>query len=94
VLGLVSLLGETTGGGFVWRVAFVLGGLAGFVEAVRYLHGPGSPGTVRRLAVVDPALYLLVVAAAFLPPGSFLSALRTWQPPGSPAPPATPAPPR
>jgi hypothetical protein len=48
----------------------VFGGLAGLGEAVRHLHGPGSPGPVRRLAVVDPALCLLVVAAAFLPPGT------------------------
>ena len=70
VLGLVSLLGATTGGGVVWRVAFVLGGVVGFVEAVGYLRTPGGPGTVRRLAVVDPVLYLVVVAAAFLPPGA------------------------
>ena len=70
VLGLVSLLGATTGGGFVWRIAFVLGGLAGFVEAVRYLRGPGCPVAVRRLAVADPVLYLLVVAVALVRPGA------------------------
>src|SRR3954453_17391987 len=37
VLGLVSRLGSTTGGGLVWRVAFVVGGFAGFIESVRYL---------------------------------------------------------
>ena len=70
VLGLVSLLGSAAAGGLVWRVAFVLGGLAGFVEAVGYLYGPAGPGPVRRLAVLDPVLYLLVVVAAFLPPGT------------------------
>lgn len=70
VLGLVSLLGATTGGGLVWRVAFVLGGLVGVVEAAGCLAGPGASGPLRRLAVLDPALYLLVVAAAFLPAGA------------------------
>lgn len=70
VLGLVSLLGATTGGGFVWRIAFVLGGLAGLVEAVGYLRGPGCPVAVRRLAVADPVLYLLVVAVALVRPGA------------------------
>jgi hypothetical protein len=79
VLGLVSLLGSTTGGGFVWRVAFLVGGLAGFVEAVRYLlRGTGSPVAVRRLALADPVLYLLVAVAALLPAGTLaLAPLQT-----------------
>ena len=71
VLGLVSLLGSTTGGGFVWRIAFAVGGTAGCVEAIRYLlRGDGRPVAVRRLALVDPLLYLLVVTVAFLPAGT------------------------
>jgi len=71
VLGLVSLLGSTTGGGFVWRVAFAVGGLAGVVESVQYLlRDIGRPVAVRRLAVADPVLYLLVVAVALLPAGT------------------------
>ena len=71
VLGLVSLLGSTTGAGFVWRFAFVVGGLAGFVEAVRYLlRDIGRPVAIRRLAVTDPVLYLLVVVMALLPAGT------------------------
>jgi hypothetical protein len=68
VLGLVSLLGSSTGGGLVWRVAFVVGGLAGFVESVRYLlRDIGRPVAVRRLALADPVLYLLFVTVALLP---------------------------
>ena len=71
VLGLVSLLGSTTGSGFVWRVAFVVGGLAGFVESVRYLlRDIGRPVAIRRLAVTDPVLYLLIVTMALLPAGT------------------------
>ena len=71
VLGLVSLLGSTAGGSLVWRVAFALGGLAGVVETLHYLlRAVGRPRTVRRLALADPALYLLVVTVAFVPAGA------------------------
>ncbi len=72
VLGLVSLLGSANDGGIVWRVTFVLGGLVGFAESVHFLRrDPGRPVTaVRRLALVDPVLYLVVVAVAFLPAGT------------------------
>jgi hypothetical protein len=71
VLGLVSLLGATTGGGLVWRVTFVIGGFAGFVESVRYLaRDIGRPVAIRRLAGADPVLYLLVLTMALLPAGT------------------------
>ena len=71
VLGLVSLLGSTGGGSLVWRVAFALGGLAGVAESLHYLlRTVGRPLAVRRLAVADTALYLLIVTVAFLPPGA------------------------
>jgi hypothetical protein len=71
VLGLVSRLGSTTGGGLVWRVAFVVGGFAGFIESVRYLaRDIGRPIAIRRLAGADPVLYLLVLIMALLPAGT------------------------
>lgn len=71
VLGLVSLLGSANDGGIVWRVTFVLGGLTGCVESVRFLlRRLGRPVVVRRLALADPVLYLLVVTVAFLPAGT------------------------
>jgi hypothetical protein len=51
----------------VWRVSFAVGGLVGFVESVRYLGRVTRPAALRRLAVVDPVLYLMIVAAALLP---------------------------
>ena len=73
VMGLASLLASVNDGGLIWRITFMLGGLIGLVESVRYLqHGGGQVGriTVRKLSVVDPLLYALVVAAAFVPPGA------------------------
>lgn len=72
VLGLASMLG-TTGGdsGLVWRATFAIGGVIGVVESLRYLLRTGRarvPG--RRLAVLDPVLYALVIAAAFVPVGA------------------------
>lgn len=70
-LGLVSLLGSANNGGLIWRVTFVLGGLVGLAESVGYLlRGSARPATVRRLALADPVLYLLVVTVAFLPAGT------------------------
>lgn len=73
VLGMVSLLGSTAGGGLIWRTTFVLGGLFGTAASVRYLlrgGGRGRPSTVRRLALVDPVLFLLVVTVAAVPAGA------------------------
>jgi hypothetical protein len=71
VVGLASLLGSAGNGGLVWRVTFVLGGLVGFVESVRFLlRGAARPAAIRRLALVDPLLYLVVVTVAFLPAGT------------------------
>lgn len=72
VLGLVSLLGSANDGGIVWRTAFVLGGSLGFLESVRYLRRDTERpvAAVRRLALADPVLYLVVVAVAFIPAGT------------------------
>lgn len=70
VLGLVSLLGTANDGGMVWRVTFVLGGLVGFAESVRHLRVGSPVPAVRRLGLLDPVLYLLIVAVAFLPAGT------------------------
>ena len=73
VMGLASLLASANDGGLIWRITFVLGGLIGLVESVRYLQHGGDPsghiGT-RTLALIDPLLYALVAAAAFIPPGA------------------------
>ena len=52
-----------------WRVVFVLGGVIGLAESVRFLlRRQGLPGSVERvLATAAPLLYLLVVLAAFVP---------------------------
>ena len=67
VLGLTSLLSAAGDNAAVWRVSFAVGGLVGFVESVRYLGRVTRPAALRRLAVVDPVLYLMIVAAALLP---------------------------
>jgi hypothetical protein len=72
VMGLASLLASANDGGLIWRITFVLGGLIGLVESVRYLQHGGDPSGhigVRTLALIDPLLYALVAAAAFVPPG-------------------------
>jgi hypothetical protein len=73
VMGLASLLASANDGGLIWRCTFALGGLIGLVESVRYLRrGRGLPGrvSVRTLSLADPLLYALVMAAAFIPPGT------------------------
>lgn len=72
VLGLAALLASANDGGLVWRVSFLVGGLIGVIESVRYLLGGTGPRgrlTVRSLALADPVLYALVVAAALIPAG-------------------------
>lgn len=66
--GLMALLGAGTAGGLIWRVAFVVGGLIGFVESVAFLRSPDGPRAVagRTLQVLDPSLYALLVAGAFI----------------------------
>ncbi|WP_345379314.1 hypothetical protein [Pseudonocardia yuanmonensis] len=69
VLGLASMLGTAGDGGIVWRTTFAIGGVIGVLESLRYLLRTGRarvPG--RRLAVVDPLLYALLVVAAFVRP--------------------------
>ena len=69
VLGLASLLSTAGDSALVWRAAFAVGGLIGFVESVRYLGRVARPAALRRLAVVDPVLFLLMAAVALLPAG-------------------------
>jgi hypothetical protein len=70
VVGLASLLGSAGSGGLVWRVTFMLGGLAGAAESVHFLlRGAARPAAIRRLALVDPLLYLAMVTVAFVPGG-------------------------
>jgi hypothetical protein len=66
VTGLASVLGGADT--LVWRVAFVLGGLVGVVEAVGFLRAGHRPaGALERvLRAVAPLLYALVVAAALV----------------------------
>lgn len=67
-VGLASLLGSAGNGGLVWRITFVLGGLVGVAESVYFLvRGLGYPAAVRRLALADPLLYIVIVVVAFLP---------------------------
>jgi hypothetical protein len=71
VVGLASLLGSAGNGGLVWRVTFMLGGLAGAAESVHFLlRGAARPAAIRRLALIDPLLYLAMVAVAFVPAGA------------------------
>jgi hypothetical protein len=70
VLGLASLLGGSGANGLIWRVAFAAGGVIGLFEAIVYLSGarPALGFGSQLLRVISPALWALVVVAAFLPP--------------------------
>lgn len=72
IASLASMLGAGTEGGVLWRIVFTLCGLIGAVEALAFLRAPGGPVALagRALRAADPALYLLMVAAAFAPPGA------------------------
>jgi hypothetical protein len=66
VMGLGSVL--SGGNAVMWRVFFVLGGLAGLAESVAYLRAPGRPvGGDRVLRGLSPWPYAAVAAAALLP---------------------------
>lgn len=67
VMGLGSVL--SGGNAVVWRVFFVLGGLAGLAESVMYLRGRHlrPVGAARVLRAVGPWPYAAVVAAALVP---------------------------
>jgi len=66
VMGLGSVL--SGGDAIMWRVFFVLGGLAGLVESLTYLRGPRRAlGGERVLRAIAPWSYIAVVAAALLP---------------------------
>ena len=74
VASLVALLGAGTAGGAIWRVAFVVAGLLGFIESIRFLRAPDGPKALagRTLRALDPFLYLLVIAGAFVPPDTLV----------------------
>jgi hypothetical protein len=78
VLGLASLLGGSGANGLIWRVTFVVGGVIGLFEAIVYLTGarPALGFGSKLLRVFSPALWALVVIAAFLPPLLNLSSLQ------------------
>lgn len=69
---LASMLGAGTEGGVLWRIVFVACGLIGVIESLAFLRADGGPVALagRSLRAADPALYGLMVGAAFLPPGS------------------------
>ena len=65
-MGLGSVL--SGGNALVWRVFFVLGGLAGLAESVAFLRHPHRPaGGERALRGLAPWPYAAVIAAAFVP---------------------------
>lgn len=68
---LGSLLSGTTEGGLIWRITFILAGMIGLFESVTFLRAPGRPTsrTGRTLILLDPLLYLAMIAIAFLQPG-------------------------
>lgn len=65
-IGLVAVLAGDVP--IIWRVAFMLGGLVGVAESLDFLRSPEGPTKLggRILRALDPALYLLVVMAAFV----------------------------
>jgi hypothetical protein len=68
VASLAALLSGDAAGGLVWRVAFVLVGIAGAAESADFLRSPEGPRARpgRALRTLDPWLYLGVAATAFL----------------------------
>lgn len=57
----------------LWRIVFAACGAVGVVESLAFLRTPGGPVALagRSLSAADPALYALMIAAAFVPPGTF-----------------------
>lgn len=70
---MLSLLVADTAGGLGWRIAFVVVGLVGAAVSVSFLRATGGPVAMagRTLRVLDPPLYLCLVAGAFVAPGQF-----------------------
>lgn len=70
---LAALLAGGTEGGMVWRIVFVLAGLVGLLESLRFLRAPDGPKALagRTLRSLDPALYTFMIAAAFVPSEMF-----------------------
>ena len=71
---LAAMLAAGMPGGLLWRVAFAVGGLVGLCEAISFLSAPGGPRALagRTLQALDPALYIFMIGAAFVPAGSFV----------------------
>lgn len=68
-MGLFALLAGPTDGGLIWRVTFIVGSGIGLLETVSYLRPRARPiGLIlRALAIVDVPLFVVAIAAAFLP---------------------------
>ncbi|MGH3916992.1 MAG: hypothetical protein ACRDTC_26815 [Pseudonocardiaceae bacterium] len=73
-LGLGALLSGGSDGGLLWRITFIIGGLAGLAESLSFLQLPGRPFALagQFLRATDPMLYTLMVLAALIPGGLFL----------------------
>jgi hypothetical protein len=74
--GLASLLSAPGDSGLVWRLSFIVAGIAGAAESVEFIRAPHGPIGVpqRTLRALDPVLYLAVVATAFVPATGFVLA--------------------
>ncbi len=70
VAGLVALLAGNTAGGLIWRVAFLVVGILGFVEALTFIAAPDAPRAAvgRFLMGLDLPVYALVAAGTFVRP--------------------------
>lgn len=68
---LGSLLSGSPSGGLIWRSTFVAAGIIGLFESIGFLRAPGRPmaGTARALILLDPLLYVAMIAIAFLQRG-------------------------
>ncbi len=70
---LAAMLAAGTPGGLMWRLAFIVAGLVGLVEALSFLTAHDGPRAMagRTLRALDPVLYAFMIAAAFVSPGAF-----------------------
>lgn len=70
---LASMLGVGTGGGVMWRIVFAIAGLVGLFESLSFLRAADGPTALvgQTLRAMDPGLYMLMIAAAFVRPGTF-----------------------
>lgn len=72
--GLVAVLGAGVAGGVLWRVAFLVGGLLGLVEAIAFLLRSDGPvaWTGRTLRALDVPVYAAVVAGTMVRQDQFV----------------------